>query len=96
MSEAKLDNNRIIDLMETISELKGELNVVNDQLKKEKEKVSELQEYNNKLFLKITNKVEEKTDEIPVSNLVDEELWNLLDDKQKQFLHEVGEGNIYI
>lgn len=91
MTETKLENNRILDLMENISELKCELNTINDQLKKEREKVAELQEYNNKLFMKVTHKVDEKSKEDDFKDKAQKYLGIELNDRELELFREIQE-----
>lgn len=91
MTETKLENNRIVDLMENISELKCELNTINDQLKKEREKVAELQEYNNKLFMKVTHKVDEKSKEDDFKDKAQKYLGIELNDRELERFREIQE-----
>lgn len=91
MTETKLENNRILDLMENISELKCELNTINDQLKKEREKVAELQEYNNKLFMKVTHKVDEKSKEDDFKDKAQKYLGIELNDRELERFREIQE-----
>lgn len=91
MTETKLENNRIVDLMENISELKCELNTINDQLKKEREKVAELQEYNNKLFMKVTHKVDENPKEDDFKDKAQKHLGIELNDRELERFREIQE-----
>lgn len=54
-------------------------------------KVKELQEHNQKLFLRVTTPVEEQKEEEYVSKLLGEEYTKVLDKKELEFIKEIEE-----
>ena len=86
---------QIIKMQEEMQTLKSE----NEMLKSENEKAitrqRELEEHNQKLFLRVTNKIdieekEEEEDGIPL--FLDKETYKLLDKFDKEFLNNIMEG----
>ena len=86
---------QIIKMQEDMQTLKSE----NETLKSENENAlkrqRELEEHNQKLFLRVTNKVdiqeEEEEEEIP--QFLDKTTYNLLDKFDKEFLNNIMEGD---
>lgn len=79
------ENNRIIELMERKQELEAMLNGTKKQLEEKERQVRELQEHNQKLFLKITSKPEEvRRRDNRKSKILDEKIWNSMGDDEKE------------
>ena len=84
------ENNRIIELMERKQELEAMLNGTKKQLEEKERQVRELQEHNQKLFLKVTSKAEEsgylgRKKENRKSKILDEKTWNTMGDDEKEY-----------
>ena len=80
------ENNKIIELMERKQELEAMLNGTKKQLEEKERQVRELQEHNQKLFLKVTSKVEEvRRRDNRKSKILDEKTWNTMGDDEKEY-----------
>lgn len=86
---------QIIKMQEDMQTLKSE----NETLKSENEKAitrqKELEEHNQKLFLRVTNKIDikEEQEEEEIPNFLDKETYKLLDKFDKEFLNNIMEGD---
>lgn len=80
------ENNKIIELMERKQELEAMLNGTKKQLEEKERQVRELQEHNQKLFLKVTSKAEEvRRRDDRKSKILDEKTWNTMGDDEKEY-----------
>lgn len=85
---------QVIKMQEDMQTLKSE----NETLKSENEKAiqrqKELEEHNQKLFLRVTNKVEEiEENEIDIPKFLDKDTYDLLDKFDIETLNNLLEGD---
>lgn len=84
--------NQMLQMQEQLETLKGEnenlKNTVNEKTKREQE----LLEHNQKLFLRVTSKKEEETEETEeIPFCIDEDTYKLLSDREIKELNELIE-----
>ena len=84
---------QIIKMQEQLETFKTENETLKNKLTEKEEREKELMEHNQKLFLRVTSKKEEETEEteedIPIC--LDEKTYNLLSDREKNELIELIE-----
>ena len=85
---------QILKMQEELQNIKSENEILKDENEKSIQRQKELEEHNQKLFLRVTNKVdieEQEQEEIP--NFLDKETYKLLDKFDKEFLNNIMEGD---
>ena len=84
---------QIIKMQEQLETFKTENETLKNKLTEKEEREKELMEHNQKLFLRVTSKKEEETEErkeeIPFC--LDEKTYELLSDREKKELNELIE-----
>jgi hypothetical protein len=84
---------QMIQLQEQLQTFKAENEALKTKLTEKEQREKELMEHNQKLFLRVTSKKEEETEEtkeeIPLC--IDEETYKLLSDREKKELNELIE-----
>ena len=83
---------QIIKMQEELQTYKTENETLKNKLTEKEEREKELMEHNQKLFLRVTSKKEEETEEkeeIPFC--IDKEIYDLLSDREKKELNELIE-----
>jgi len=83
---------QIIKMQEELQTYKTENETLKNKLSEKEEREKELMEHNQKLFLRVTSKKEEETEEkeeIPFC--IDKEIYDLLSDREKKELNELIE-----
>lgn len=84
--------NELIELKEQLETFKTENETLKNKLTEKEQRVKELTEHNQKLFLRVTSKKEEETEEeeeIPFC--IDKDIYDLLSDREKKELIELTE-----
>lgn len=84
---------QIIKMQEQIETFKTENEALKNKLTEKEEREKELMEHNQKLFLRVTSKKEEETEETKeeIPFCIDEKTYDLLSDREKKELNELIE-----
>lgn len=83
---------QMLNLQEQFNTMKAENETLKNTLTEKEQREKELMEHNQKLFLRVTSKKEEETeekDDIPFC--IDKDTYNLLSDREKKELNELIE-----
>lgn len=83
----------IVEAQEEYNKVETELNTFKSNQETTEKRIKELEAANQKLFLKITNKVQDEEDqEDVIPSYITKEVYEMLTDKEKKLLKEIEEG----
>lgn len=83
---------QMLNLQEQFNTMKAENETLKNTLTEKEQREKELIEHNQKLFLRVTSKKEEETEEkVDIPFCIDEDTYKLLSDREKKELKELIE-----
>lgn len=82
---------KLLDLQEKFKIMEEENKQLKTQIEEKTNREKELQEYNQKLFLRLSSEVKKEKEEEEVPFMIDEKLYKLLSDKEKETLKDLIE-----
>lgn len=82
----------IVSSMEEYEKLENNLNSFMTNHNENEKRIKELEQANQKLFLKVTTKVTDEKEEDEIPNFISKEIYGLLSEKDKKLIWDIERG----